>query len=74
MATGISMSSVNKIKELAENGEYGLALDILENQDLSKSLSPQFIRVCGEVYYENHKYQEARAALVRAHSMAPAGY
>ena len=36
MATGISMSSVNKIKELAENGEYGLALDILENQDLSK--------------------------------------
>lgn len=73
MATGISMSSVNKIKELAENGEYGLALDILENQDLSKSLSPQFIRVCGEVYYENHKYREARAALVRAHSMAPAG-
>ena len=73
MATGISMSSVNKIKELAENGEYGLALDILENQDLSKSLSPQFIRVCGEVYYENHKYHEARAALVRAHSMAPAG-
>ncbi len=73
MATGISMSSVNKIKELAENGEYGLALDILENQDLSKSLSPQFIRVCGEIYYENHKYHEARAALVRAHSMAPAG-
>ena len=73
MATGISMSSVNKIKELAENGEYGLALDILENQDLSKSLSPQFIRVCGEVYYENRKYHEARAALVRAHSMAPAG-
>lgn len=73
MATGISMSSVNKIKELAENGEYGLALDILENQDLSKSLSPQFIRVCGGVYYENHKYHEARAALVRAHSMAPAG-
>lgn len=73
MATGISMSSVNKIKELAENGEYGLALDILENQDLSKSLSPQFIRICGEVYYENHKYHEARAALVRAHSMAPAG-
>lgn len=73
MATGISMSSVNKIKELAENGEYGLALDILENQDLSRSLSPQFIRVCGEVYYENHKYHEARAALVRAHSMAPAG-
>ena len=67
------MSSVNKIKELAENGDYSLALDILEHQDLSKSLSPQFIRICGEVYYENQKYPEARAALVKAHSMAPMG-
>lgn len=50
MSTGISMSSVNKIKELADNGDYSLALDILEHQDLSKSLSPQFIRICGEVY------------------------
>ena len=73
MSTGISMSSVNKIKELAENGDYSLALDILEHQDLSKSLSPQFIRICGEVYYENQKYPEARAALVKAHSMAPMG-
>ena len=67
------MSSVNKIKELANNGDYSLALDILEHQDLSKSLSPQFIRICGEVYYENGLYTEARATLVRAHSMAPAG-
>ncbi len=73
MSTGISMSSVNKIKELADNGDYSLALDILEHQDLSKSLSPQFIRICGEVYYENGRYSEARGALVRAHSMAPAG-
>ncbi len=73
MGTGISMSSVNKIKELAENGDYSLALDILEHQDLTKSLSPQFIRICGEVYYENQKYAEARAALVKAHSMAPMG-
>lgn len=73
MSTGISMSSVNKIKELANNGDYSLALDILEHQDLSKSLSPQFIRICGEVYYENGLYTEARATLVRAHSMAPAG-
>lgn len=73
MSTGISMSSVNKIKELADNGDYSLALDILEHQDLSKSLSPQFIRICGEVYYENGCYSEARGALVRAHSMAPAG-
>lgn len=73
MSTGISMSSVNKIKELADNGDYSLALDILEHQDLSKSLSPQFIRICGEVYYENGRYADARAALVRAHSMAPVG-
>ena len=73
MGTGISMSSVNKIKELAESRDYSLALDILEHQDLTKSLSPQFIKICGEVYYENGRYQEARAALVKAHSMAPVG-
>ena len=73
MGTGISMSSVNKIKELAESGDYSLALDILEHQDLTKSLSPQFIRICGEVYYENGRYVEARKALVKAHSMAPMG-
>lgn len=65
MGTGISMSSVNKIKELAASGDYSLALDILEHQDLTRSLSPQFIKICGEVYYENGRYSEARAALVK---------
>ena len=73
MGTGISMSSVNKIKELAASGDYSLALDILEHQDLTRSLSPQFIKICGEVYYENGRYSEARVALVKAHSMAPVG-
>ena len=73
MGTGISMSSVNKIKELAASGDYSLALDILEHQDLTRSLSPQFIKICGEVYYENGRYSEARAALVKAHYMAPVG-
>ena len=73
MGTGISMSSVNKIKELAASRDYSLALDILEHQDLTRSLSPQFIKICGEVYYENGRYSEARAALVKAHSMAPVG-
>ena len=73
MGTGISMSSVNKIKELAASGDCSLALDILEHQDLTRSLSPQFIKICGEVYYENGRYSEARAALVKAHSMAPVG-
>ena len=65
MSTGISMSSVNKIKELADNGDYSLALDILEHQDLSKSLSPQFIRICGEVYYENKRYLRPERRLSR---------
>ncbi len=67
------MGTVNKIKELAASGDYSLALDILEHQDLTRSLSPQFIKICGEVYYENGRYSEARAALVKAHSMAPVG-
>ena len=73
MSTGISMSSVNKIKELADNGDYSLALDILEHQDLSKSLSPQFIRICGEVYYENGRYADARAAFGKS-SLNGAGW
>ena len=50
MGSGLSMTSVNKIKELAEQREYELALDILDSQDLSKSLNPQFLRVCGDIY------------------------
>ena len=44
------MTSVNKIKELAGAHEYSLAVEILDSQDLEKSLNPQFIRTCGEVY------------------------
>ncbi len=73
MGTGISMSSVNKIKELVDSGDFSLALDILEHQDLSKSLSPQFIKICGDVYYENKRYVNARESYLKAHSMAPMG-
>ena len=44
------MTSVNKIKELAEAKEYSLAVEILDSQNLEKSLNPQFYRTCGEVY------------------------
>ena len=44
------MTSVNKIKELAEAHEYSLAVEILDSQDLEKSFNPQFLRTCGEVY------------------------
>ena len=35
MGAGLSMASVNKIKELANSREYSLALELVEHQDLS---------------------------------------
>ena len=71
MGSGLSMTSVNKIKELANAREYSLALEIIDSQDLSKSLNPQFIRLCGDVYIANKRYKDARKVLVMAHRMAP---
>ena len=71
MGSGLSMASVNKIKELAAQREYSLALDIIDSQDLSKSLNPQFLKLCGEIFIKSRRYADARNVLVRAHSMAP---
>ena len=71
MGSGLSMASVNKIKELANQREYSLALDILDSQDLSKSLNPQFLRLCGDIYTRMGRYKEAREVLLMAHKMAP---
>ncbi|MBR3600309.1 MAG: hypothetical protein IKL53_10610, partial [Lachnospiraceae bacterium] len=71
MGSGLSMTSVNKIKELAEAREYSLALEIIDSQDLTKSLNPQFVRLCGDVYIANKRYEDARRTLVMAHKMAP---
>ena len=71
MGSGLSMSSVNKIKELAAAREYSLALDIIESQDLTKSLNPQFLRTCGEVYTATGRYVDARRTLIMAHRLAP---
>ncbi|MGN0436482.1 MAG: tetratricopeptide repeat protein [Wujia sp.] len=71
MASGLSMTSVNKIKELAESREYSLAVDILDSQDLSKSLNPQFLRLCGVIYTEVGRYVDARRTLLMAHRIAP---
>ena len=65
------MTSVNKIKELAEAKEYSLAVEILDSQDLEKSLNPQFLRVCGEVYENVGRITDARNMYVKAHSMGP---
>lgn len=71
MGSGLSMTSVNKIKELATAREYSLALEIIDSQDLTKSLNPQFVRLCGDVYIANKRYKDARKVLLMAHKMAP---
>ena len=64
------MASVNKIKELAAARNYDVAVDILDAQDLEKSLNPQFVRTCGEIYENVGRYADARKQYVRAHIMA----
>ncbi len=71
MSSGLSMASVNKIKDLASRHEYSVAVDILDSQQLEKSLNPQFLRVCGEVYENVGRMREARGLYVRAHKLAP---
>lgn len=71
MGAGLSMASVNKIKELAGQREYGLALEIVDGQDLSKSLNPQFLRLCGDIYIYAGRYKDARRLLVMAHRLGP---
>ena len=71
MGTGLSMASINKIKELAESHEYSLAAPILDSQDLEKSYNPQFLRLCGEIYENVGRLSDARALYVKAHAMAP---
>ena len=71
MGSGLSMTSVNKIKELAARREYESAVDILDSQDLEKSLNPQFISTCGDIYEHVGRSREARHLQVKAHSMAP---
>lgn len=70
---GISYAVVTKVKELTEARRYGEALDLLEGEDIFQSFNPQFLRCCGEIYMENHRFYESREALVRAHIMAPEG-
>ena len=71
MGAGLSMASVNKIKELANSREYSLALELVEHQDLTKSLNPQFLRLCGEIYIKNDRDKDARRCLIMAHRLGP---
>ena len=65
------MANVNKIKQMAERHEYNLAVDILDSQNLERSLNPQFLRSCAEIYENVGRLREARQLYVKAHSMAP---
>jgi hypothetical protein len=71
MSSGLSMTSVNKIKELAAAREYSLAFDLIESQELSRSLNPQFLRLCGEVYVHMGEYEKARGTFIMARKLAP---
>lgn len=73
MSTGISISSINRIKELAEEKKYAEALEILDTQNLDKSINPQFLRISGEIFRENKRYYDSRRILLKAHQMSPQG-
>ena len=73
MSTGISISSINRIKELAEEKKYAEALEILDTQNLDKSINPQFLRISGEIFRENKRYYDSRKILLKAHQMSPQG-
>lgn len=73
MGTGLSISSINRIKELAEEKKYAEALEILETQNLDKSINPQFLRISGEIFRENKRYYDSRKYLLKSHQMSPQG-
>lgn len=73
MSKGISISSINQIKELAEEKRYAEALEILDTQDLDKSINPQFLRISGEIFRKNKRYYDSRRILLKAHQMSPQG-
>lgn len=73
VSTGISISSINRIKELAEKKQYAEAVEILDTQDLEKSINPQFLRISGEIFRENRRYYDSRKILLKAHQMSPQG-
>ena len=73
MSTGISISSINRIKELAEEKRYAEALEILDTQNLDKSINPQFLRISGEIFRENKRYYDSRKILLKSHQMSPQG-
>lgn len=73
MSTGISITSINRIKKLAEEKRFAEALEILDTQNLEKSINPQFLRISGEIFRENKRYYDSRKILLKSHQMSPQG-
>ena len=73
MKNSLNMQHINLVKELVEQQKYKDAVEVIDQVDITKSLNPQFLKLCGEVFMENKRYRESRDILVKAHRMAPNG-
>ncbi len=69
----LNMQHINLVKELVEQQKFQDAVEVIDQVDITKSLNPQFLKLCGEVYMENKRYRESRDILVKAHKMSPNG-
>ncbi len=59
------------IKDLVDKRDYKAALSEIKKIDVENSMNPQFMVLCGRVYAENKKFDEARKTLISAHILAP---
>ena len=73
MKKSLNMQHINLVKELVEQQKFQDAVEVIDQVDITKSLNPQFLKLCGEVYMENKRYRESRDILVKAHKMSPNG-
>ena len=67
----LNMQHINLVKELVEQQKFQDAVEVIDQVDITKSLNPQFLKLCGEAYMESKRYRESRDILVKAHKMSP---
>ena len=73
MKKSLNMQHINLVKELVEQQKFQDAVEVIDQVDITKSLNPQFLKLCGEAYMESKRYRESRDILVKAHKMSPNG-
>ncbi len=59
------------IKDMVDRKDFKAALSEVKKIDVENSMNPQFMVLCGRVYAENKKFDEARKTLISAHILAP---